>query len=108
MKSNKFNLQKNIFCLNKTMATKSQILQWRAELIKDYPTTDPYFIDLILELYEKNPDYVKRLPKRKFKNVNKETPKEIIGSVSVINNPSEEIINKYFQPPIVLKDDEQS
>lgn len=90
------------------MATKAQLKQWKAELTRDYPTCQEYFIDLILELYEKNPEYVKKLPKRKFKEVKTETPKEIVGAVSVINNPSDEIISKYFQPAIVLKDDEQT
>jgi len=90
------------------MATKAQLKQWKAELTRDYPTCEPYFIDLILELYEKNPEYIKKLPKRKFKEVTAETPKEIVGAVSVINNPSEEIIKKYFKEPTVIKEDEQS
>lgn len=89
------------------MATEVQIKQWRKELMKDYPTTDPYFIDLVLDLYKYNPDYIKKLPKKKVKPV-ETTPieKEVVGAVSVIPADDTETINKYFKQPIELKDDE--
>jgi len=88
------------------MATKAQIKQWKAELQQHYPNCEPYFIDLVCDMYEKNPEYVKKASKKKFKPIEHNTPNEIIGAVSIINNPDEDMLNKYFKPPIVIKDDE--
>jgi hypothetical protein len=89
------------------MATKTQIAQWKEELKTSFPNCDPYFINLICDIYETNPEYIKKVVKKKFKKVEVETPKEIIGSVNVIKDPSPEIIDKYFKAPIVIKDDDQ-
>jgi hypothetical protein len=89
------------------MATKTQISLWKNELKRDFPNCDPYFINLICEIYETNPEYVKKVVKKKFKNVEVETPKEILGAVNVIKDPSPEIIDKYFNAPVVIKNDDQ-
>lgn len=88
------------------MATKAQIRQWKEELKRDFPTCEPYFIDLVCDIYEKNPEYMKKLPKKKFKPVENTTPAEIMGAVQVLNNPSDEILNKYFKKPLVIEGDE--
>ena len=91
---------------NYTMATKTQIAQWKDELQRDFKSCDPYFINLICELYESNPDYVKKVVKKKFKKVEVDTPKEIVGAVNIIKDPTPEVIDKYFKAPIVIKDEE--
>lgn len=88
------------------MASEHQLKQWRKELLADFKHCDPYFIDLVLDLYKHNPDYVKKLPKRKFKEVKQDLPREIVGACSVINNPDDEFISKYFKPPITLTEEE--
>jgi hypothetical protein len=79
--------------------TQTQRKQWKQELMRDYPNIEPYFIDILLDLYDKNPEYVKKLPKRKFKPVEQKTPKEIVGAVSVVDGSNEEFVKKYFKEP---------
>lgn len=88
------------------MASDHQLKQWRKELMADFPNVEPYFLDLVLDLYKHNPDYVKKLPKRKFKEVKQNLPSEIVGACSVINNPNDEFINRYFKEPLIIKDEE--
>ena len=84
----------------------SQRNKWKAEMLRDYPNIEPYFVDILLDLWEKHPEYVKKLHKKKFKDFKHvETPKEIVGSVSVINNPSDDFLAKYFQPPLEIKEE---
>jgi hypothetical protein len=89
------------------MASDQQLKKWREELIRDYPNTDPYFIDVVLDTYKHDPDYIKKLPKKKFKEVKQEIPSEIKGAVEVIT-PDEEFIKKYFQEPIQLPQSEEN
>jgi hypothetical protein len=87
------------------MATDIQIKQWRKELIRDYPQCDPYFLDLVLDIYKHNPDYIKKLHKKKFKEITTEVPKEIVGGMSVILADDTETISKYFKTPVALNED---
>ena len=48
--------------------TKKMRQDWEDELTKKYPGTDPYFIGLLLDSYEKNPSYVDQLIKTHKKN----------------------------------------
>lgn len=84
----------------------SQKAKWKQELLRDFPNVETYFIDLVLDLYEKNPEYVKKLSKKKIKDFKPvEVPKEIVGACSVVNNPDEEYINRYFKPPITITEE---
>lgn len=89
------------------MTTEHILKQWRTELMNDYKNCDPYFIDLVLQLYKNDAEYVKKLTKRKFKKVVNEVPKEIIGGVSIIDANDTEKINHYFKQPIVITDDDE-
>jgi hypothetical protein len=75
------------------MATDIQIKQWRTELLNDYKSCDPYFIDLVLSLYKNDAEYVKKFSKKKFKKVEYEVPSEIVGGVSIIDASDTEKIN---------------
>jgi hypothetical protein len=79
--------------------TPSQKKQWKQELMRDYANIEPFFLDLVLDLYEKNPDYVKKLHKKKFKPVTNEVPKEIVGGITVVDGTDEAFIKKYFKEP---------
>lgn len=79
--------------------TASQRKQWKQELLRDYPNTEAYFIDLVLDLYDKNADYVKKLHKKKFKPVTQEVPKELVGAITVVDGNDESFIKKYFKEP---------
>lgn len=84
------------------MATEMQLKTWRAELKRDYPKIEDYFLDLVLDLYKNNPDYVKKLSKKKYKEVSGDIPREIVGAVDVIPSTNTELMNKYFKEPVVL------
>jgi hypothetical protein len=81
--------------------TTIQKKQWKQELMRDFPNCEEYFINLVLDLYEKNADYVRKLNKKKFKPIEQETPKEIVGAIEVVPG-TEEVIKKYFQEPIYI------
>ena len=83
------------------MATESQLKEWKKQLIKDFPQVEGYFIDLVLDLYKSNPDYIKKLPKRKFKEIKDEVPKEIVGVVNVVPADAPEV-KKWFKEPIYI------
>jgi hypothetical protein len=87
--------------------TDAQRKQWKQELMRDYPLTEPYFIDLVLDLYKFKPDYVKKLNKKKFNAIEQETPKEIVGAISVVDGNDESFIKKYFQEPIYLPPEDE-
>lgn len=84
------------------MATEIQMKQWRSELKRDYPQCADYFIDLVLDLYKANPEYVKKLHKKKFQELTNDTPKEIVGAVDVIPSTDTEAMKKYFKEPVML------
>ena len=86
--------------------TPAQKQLWKNELMKDYPTTDRYFIDLVLDLYEKDPTYIKKLSKRKFKEISNDIPHEIVGAVDVIPSTDTEAMKKYFKEPVILPKEE--
>jgi hypothetical protein len=90
--------------------TTIQKKQWKEELMRDFPNCEEYFINLVLDLYEKNADYVKKLNKKKFKPLEQETPKEIVGAIEIVNGCDEAFIKKYFQEPIYIppNDDEKA
>ena len=90
------------------MATEMQLKTWRAELKRDYPKIEDYFLDLVLDLYKNNPDYVKKLSKKKFKDVSGDIPREIVGAVDVIPSTNTELMNKYFKEPVVLPADNEA
>jgi hypothetical protein len=81
------------------MATEVQLKTWKKELMTDYPNIDPYFVDLVLDLYKHNPDYVKKLHKKKFEPINKEVQTEIVGAIDVVDGSDEAFIKKYFKEP---------
>lgn len=90
------------------MATEIQLKQWKKELMAEFPNCEPFFIDLVLDLYKHNPDYVKKLPKQKVKPVEaKPLPKEIVGCVDVVRQPTADFIDKYFKKPIYLPPEEE-
>ena len=44
--------------------TKKQREDFRLQLITDNPRTDPYFVDLLLDVYDKNAGFVETLVKK--------------------------------------------
>jgi hypothetical protein len=92
------------------MATDIQLKQWRSELKRDYPQIEDYFLNLVIDLYKANPDYVKKLSKKKFKEASNDIPHEIVGAVNIIPADDKETMDKYFKEAIVLpkEDDEAS
>ena len=91
------------------MATDNQMKQWRNELKRDYPQCADYFIDLVLDLYKGNPEYIKKLHKRKFQELNNDIPNEIVGAVDVTPSTDTEAMKKYFKEPVILpKEDEDN
>jgi len=90
------------------MAT-AQKQKWKQELMRDYPTAQEYFIDLIIDMYERDAEKFKKLVKKYHKT--KPTPpkepiREIIGAVDVVNAPPQDFLEKYFKAPMHIKDDE--
>lgn len=81
------------------MATEIQLKTWKKELMRDYPNVDSYFVDLVLDLYKYNPDYIKKLNKKKFQPINEEIPTEFVGAIDVVDGNNEEFIKKYFKEP---------
>jgi hypothetical protein len=87
--------------------TEHQIKTWRRELLQDNPTCDPYFINLVLDLYKNDPYYIKGLSKRKFKPIVIQVPKEIVGAISIVPATDEKFRKKYFQEPLTLTADDE-
>jgi len=86
----------------------SQKQKWKSEILHNNPHVDEYFVDLIIDLYERDAEKFKKLVKKHQKTKPepiKEPIKEIIGAVDVVKNPDEDFINKYFKAPIHIKDD---
>lgn len=90
------------------MATETQIKTWRSELKRDFPKCDDFFLDLVLDLYKHNPEYVKKLSKKKFKEVTSDIPHEIVGAVDVIPSTDTDFMNKYFKEPLMLPAEEEA
>lgn len=47
-----------------TKATKQQLRAYREQLLADHPQTDPFFVDLLLDVYERNAGFVEALAKK--------------------------------------------
>lgn len=86
----------------------SQKQKWKQELMRDNPNAQEYFIDLVLDLYERDAEKFKKLVKKHQKTKPepiKEQAKEIIGACEIIHNPDEEYINRYFKTPLTITED---